>query len=235
MNEYIKIILNSIISSGVVLVVLKLIGEGWINHLFQKQIKKLDATIAKDLASYNSVLDTNARRIQAQMDIQSEQIRIQYSTIFTQQLEVYKEVCKQMNHIFNLYNRIQSFYSYDCRPNIDFSKKRDCGEICDENCIINYWDFVVKFKENVQKLSDYIDCNEMYFSLSQTISFLKIEKELIMLGGNAIKIGTDIHIDENQKATKVLKLFNEYDMTQFIDLKNDIVNSFRERIGTLSM
>lgn len=232
MSEYIRIIIESIISSGVVLIALKLIGEGWINLSFQKRLKKFDATIAKDLASFNSILDSSARRIQAQMDIQSERIRIQYTNVFSKQLEVYKDVCKQMNFVYNLYNRIQSYYTYDCRLNIDFSKTKDCNDICDEDCIIHYWKFVIQFREEVRKLSDFVECNEMYFSLSQTISFLKIEKDLFKLGADAIRIGTNPQNNPNEKAEAVLKLFNGHDITSFINLKNEIVDSFREKIGT---
>ena len=80
---------------------------------FQKRLKKFDADIAKDLASFNSRLDYSTRRIQAQMDVQLEQLRIQYTNVFSKQLDVFKEVCKQMNSVQNLYNRIQSFYTYD--------------------------------------------------------------------------------------------------------------------------
>ena len=35
MNDYIRIGLESIISSGIVLIILRLIGEGWINLIFK--------------------------------------------------------------------------------------------------------------------------------------------------------------------------------------------------------
>lgn len=68
MNDYVRIIIESAISSGIVLIVIRLIGEGWINLMFQKQLKKFDANIAKDLAAFNSTLDSSTRRIQAQVD-----------------------------------------------------------------------------------------------------------------------------------------------------------------------
>ncbi len=235
MNDYIRIGLESIISSGIVLIILRLVGEGWINLIFQKRLKKFDAEIAKDLASFNSKLDYSTRRIQAQMDVQLEQLRIQYTNVFSKQLDVFKEICKQMNTVHNLYNRIQSFYTYDCKANIDFSDKQICDSACDENCIINYWKFVVKFRDEVYKLKDFIECNEMYFSLSQTISFLKIENDLLKLASEAISIGTAPQSTPNTRAENVLKLFNEHDISSFIDLKNEILNSFREKIGTLAV
>lgn len=235
MNDYIRIGLESIISSSIVLIILRLIGEGWINLVFQKRLKKFDADIAKDLASFNSRLDYSTRRIQAQIDVQLEQLRIQYTNVFSKQLDVFKEVCKQLNSVYNLYNRIRSFYTYDCKANIDFSNKEICDSSCNEDCIINYWKFVVKFREEVHKLKDFIECNEMYFSLSQTVSFLKIETDLLKLASDAISIGTAPQNTPNTRAENVLKLFYEHDMNSFLDLKNEILDSFREKIGTLAV
>lgn len=235
MNEYIRIGLESLISSGIVLIILRLVGEGWINLVFQKRLKKFDADIAKDLASFNSKLDSSTRRIQAQMDVQLEQLRIQYTNVFSKQLEVFKEVCKQMNSVYNLFNKIKSFYSYDCRKNIDFSNEEICDGVCYENCIFHYWKFVIKFRDDVQKLKDYVECNEMYFALSQSISFLKIEAELLKLASDAINIGTIPQTNPNTKAENVLKLFENHNISSFIELKEEIVNSFREKIGTLAV
>lgn len=234
MNDYVRIIIESVISSGIVLIVIRLIGEGWINLMFQKQLKKFDANIAKDLAAFNSTLDSSTRRIQAQVDSQLEQLRIQYTNVFSKQLEVFKEACKQMNAVYNLYNRIKSFYSYDCRVNIDFSNKELCDGACDEDCIIHYWNFVVKFREDVHKFKDFIECHEMYFTLAQTVSFLKIETDLLKLASDAITIGTAPLTNPNKRAENVLKLFKEHDISSFIELKDEIVNSFREKIGTLT-
>lgn len=235
MNEYVRIILESIIPSGIVLIAIRLIGEGWINLMFQKQIKKFDANIAKDLAAFNSNLDSSTRRIQAQVDSQLEQLRIQYTNVFSKQLGVYKDACKQMNSVYNLYNRIKSFYSYDCRANIDFSNKELCDGSCNDDCIVHYWNFVVKFLEDVHRFKDFIECHEMYFTLAQTVSFLKIETDLLKLASDAITIGTVPQTEPNTRAENVLKLFNDYDISSFIELKNEIVNSFREKIGTLTV
>ncbi len=87
----------------------------------------------------------------------------------------------------------------------------------------------------MHKLKDFIECNEMYFSLSQTVSFLKIETDLLKLASDAISIGTAPQNTPNTRAENVLKLFYEHDMTSFLDLKNEILDSFREKIGTLAV
>lgn len=74
----------------------------------------------------------------------------------------------------------------------------------------------------------------MYFTLAQTVSFLKIETDLLKLASDAITIGTAPLTNPNTRAENVLKLFKEHDISSFIELKDEIVNSFREKIGTLT-
>lgn len=102
MNEYLKIIIEIILSSGIVLFFIKILGENFISYSFNKKMKKYEKSLNAELSILNASLDNKARRIQTLWDIESERLKFQYSTVFAKQLEIFQEILDRLNRDIQL-------------------------------------------------------------------------------------------------------------------------------------
>lgn len=235
MNEYLKIIIEIILSSGIVLFFIKILGENFISYSFNKKMKKYEKSLNAELSILNASLDNKARRIQTLWDIESERLKFQYSTVFAKQLEIFQEILDRLNKIDELRNRLKSFHSYDCKLNIDFGAEDKCGKGCDKDCIVNYWNFVCEFSKSVHAFGEYVEANVMFFTLEQEVNLQNIIIELHRLRNNAFEKGLSPNEDANTRALNVFQLFEEYELKNLISLKGELINSFRKRIGTFGV
>lgn len=214
-----KIVTTGIGIGSIVWVIAKLFGKNLIELWFQKRLK-----------TYETDLDLKVRSIQNSLDIQLEKARVQFGRLNTERIEVYKEICKRLNHIDDLINKISSFDSYECKLNVDYDSK--CTEHdCDSACIVNYWTYVTEFDKYVRDTKNYIDCNEIFMTLQQELSLHKIFNILLSLLKEAIHIGTRPEKSSKDKALEIFSLFRNVDKVKLDKEKQTLIDLFRAVIG----
>ena len=87
--------------------------KGQITHWFNK-----------DIETHKSELDKKSKQIQSSLDTQLETLRIQFSIINTERLQVLKEGYIRITETLNQINAISSYYLYDCKENLDYEYER---------------------------------------------------------------------------------------------------------------
>ncbi|MHC1690295.1 MAG: hypothetical protein AB9833_05625 [Bacteroidales bacterium] len=196
-------------------------AKGRITHWFNK-----------DLETHKSELDKKSKQIQSSLDTQLETLRIQFSIINTERLQILKEGCVRITETLNQINTISSYYEYDCKENVDFeSNCLSDGTKCDNSCILNYWEKIITFDKYTRDTDDFFKNNQMFFPLEVVSKHLKI----IVLVFNLRKDVYDAHFQQNisskEKALKCFELFHNFDREEIRSLSDDLINEYRVLIG----
>ena len=96
----------------------------------------------------------------------------------------------------------------------------------------------LKYKDFIGSVA-FSEADNVFFGkiegIDGLVNFEAVDDYLAYCAEEGISIGTAPQSTPNTRAENVLKLFNEHGISSFIDLKNEILNSFREKIGTLAV
>lgn len=196
-------------------------AKGRITHWFNK-----------DLVTHKSELDKKSKQIQLSLDTQLETLRIQFSIINTERLQILKEGCIRITEILNQINTISSFYKYDCKENVDYDNKcLSDGAECETSCILNYWEKIISFDKYTRQTQDFFENNQMFFPLEIVGKHLKIIVIVFSLRKKAYDIHFHQNISSKEKALKCFKLFHNYDKKELSSLQDDLINEYRVLIG----
>ena len=186
----------------------------------------------KDLETHRAVLEEKSKQIQSSFDTQLEILRIQFSSLNTERLDILKEACIRITETLNQINKISSFHNYKCKESIDYdSKCLSSGSECDESCILNYWDKIVAFDKYTRQTHDFFEYNQMFFPLEIVSKHLKIITLVFSLRKKAFDIYFQENLNSKQKALKCFELFNNFEINEINSLQNDLLNEYRIFIG----
>lgn len=215
-------LLSSFLGGGAMYLAISYISRKWINHLFDRDIEK-----------YKKELETQHKRIQLGIDAKLEKLKVEYSNIYTERLEVFKTIIKYLSDIKKCINILSSYHMYECKPNIDFDEASDIDEncSCDDYCIKNYWKIVTDFRQLWRDMHLYYETHEMFFSLQQCLNFRKIDVQLAILSQDAILYGTRPGFDRKVKAYAIFEMFHTYDLSAIEDNREQLIESFRSFLG----
>jgi len=216
-----RITLNGVTFGALLLIVTRLLGKNFIDFWFKRKSQIFQAEI-----------DKKSKEVQSSLDRQLEQLKIQMSILHTERLNVVKDLCKRFVSISNQINNISSFDNYECKHYVDFAK--DCLSkelLCNEDCIVNYWVKIKKLDEYIRETYNFLEENQMFFSLDIVVSHLKFLANSIELTNNAIKIGRDSEKTENERALECIGLFKEFDKKTLKKCQSELNSHYREIIG----
>ncbi|MBP1631510.1 MAG: hypothetical protein H6Q15_2403 [Bacteroidetes bacterium] len=159
-------------------------------------------------------------------------MRIQFSIINTERLQILKEGCVRITETLNQINTISSYYEYDCKENVDFENKcLSDGTKCDNSCILNYWEKIITFDKYTRDTDDFFKNNQMFFPLEVVSKHLKIIVLVFYLRKDAYDAHFKQNISSNEKALKCFELFHNFDREEIRSLSDDLINEYRVLIG----
>ncbi len=201
--------------------------------LFFKKKNSIVNSMNKELETHKAELDRKNREIQTALDIQLEKTRIEYGMVQTKRLDIFYETCDRITTLMNLMNVFSSFHNYECKEYVDFSKECVSSKeaLCNKECIINYYDKLLMFEKHCRDTSDFLEKNEMFFSLETINAHLKLIVELFALLQKAYEIACDPKRDKNRQALDCFNLFHEYDTDKLSEIRQTIVDQYRSLIG----
>lgn len=195
--------------------------KGRISHWFNR-----------DLESHRAELDRKSRQIQSSLDTQLETMRIEFGLIQSERLQILKEACGRLTEILNQINIIASYYEYDCKENVDYDKKCPSdGNECWNDCIINYWEKIVSFDKYTRQTNDFLENNQMFFPMEVTIKHMEIIALVYNLRKEAYDINHNLNNTPKEKALDSFQLFHQFNKSEIIKLRDDLINEYRLLIG----
>lgn len=216
----------SAIISGVFMLI-----NGIITIILYRRKKKITHALTKELESYKSELDIKSKEIQKELNIQIEKSKIQYSQIQTKRLEVFYEVCSRFVTILSQINRLAAYNDHECKNKIDFNFK--CDEAtCGPDCILNYKTKIWDFSKFCLETNDFLEKNEMYFSLDTVSLHLKFINQIFTLVARVGNVIKDSRIQENERAAECFKLLSEFDTSVIQEIRSNLIKQYRHIIGT---
>lgn len=187
--------------------------------------------LTKELESYKSELDIKNKQIQKELDIQLEKSRIQYSQIQTKRLEIFYEVCSRIITILNQINSLAAYNDHECKNKIDFNYKCE-DAICDPDCILNYKTKISDFSKYCLETNNFMEKNEMYFSLDTVNLHLKFINQTFTLVATVTEVIRNSNKQENERAAECFKILSEFDTTLIQDIRSNLIDQYRHIIGT---
>ena len=202
--------------------------------LLYRRKNNITHKLTKELESYKSELNIKNKQIQKELDIRLEKSRIQYLQIQTKRLEIFYEVCSRITTILNQINHLSAYNDHECKDKIDFNNK--CNDtICDHDCILNYKTKIRDFSEYCIETNNFMEKNEMYFSLDTVNLHLKFINQTFTLAATVAEVIRDHSKQENERASECFKLLSEFDTTLIQDIRNNLITQYRHIIGTPSL
>ena len=93
------------------------------------------------------------------------------STTLEERIQVMKEVLRSIAKLNQSVNRLRSFNYYECKNNLEFSKKDLCNHKCDKNCIVHVWEQICKLDKDVRLFEEYV---------TSVMPLLSVSAELIL-------------------------------------------------------
>lgn len=194
--------------------------------------KQITHWFNKDIETHKSELDKKSKQIQSSLDSQLETLRIQFSIINTERLQVLKEGCIRITETLNQINAISSYYLYDCKENLDYeSKCHSNGSACEDSCILNYWEKIIAFDKYTRDTNNFFNNNQMFFSLEIVVKHLNIIDLVFKLRKEAIDLHLQQNISPKEKALTSFELFHNFDRVEIGSLSYDLINEYRVLIG----
>lgn len=191
-------------------------------------VNLLKLWFAKDLEKYKSELDAKNKEIQAQLDTKIELLKIQYSNVFSDRIEIFKNESIRIFRIEKQVSEIQAFKNnYKCYTIIDFNKACNTKSPCEE-CILNYRDKIIKLQDDCRQEYYYFQENSMFFSIEMIGKSAEIMTPIIEACGSALKVEYD---DANRKAREMIDIICDIDIAQLSKLREDLNSMFRLIIG----
>lgn len=154
------------------------------------------------------------------------------STTLEERIIVMKEVLRFIAKLNQEINQLQSYNNYECKDNIEFSKKEKCSHKCDKNCIVHLWDHICKSEEDIRKFDEYLTSVMPLLSYSAE-HVLRLYVMLVMaMSRKAIEKGTRTNNSHKDNMLNAMSVFTVVSMDTLKETYEKLVFMYRYMLDT---
>ena len=149
------------------------------------------------------------------------------STTLEERIKVMKEVLTSIAKLNQNVNLLRSFNLYECKNNIDFSKKEICTHKCDKNCILHVWEHICKLDEDIRLFENEVTSIMPLLSYSAELILKSYIGLVSTMSRKAIEKGTNTHNRHKENMLAALSVFNEESLYAMIETYDKLVFMYR--------
>ena len=149
------------------------------------------------------------------------------STTLEERIKVMKEILRSIAKLNQNVNRLRSFNYYDCKNNIEFSKKDLCNHKCDKNCIVHAWEQICKLDENIRLFDEYVTSVMPLLSESAELTLKSYIMLVTTMSRKAIEKGVNVQNTHKENMLAAISTFTEESLEAMKETYDKLVFMYR--------